>query len=559
METQILHAVFMQAPVAICILEGPHHTFTFANPAYVALVGDRAVMGQALFDALPELKGQGFDTLLQQVMETGEPFVGNEVRVRLDRGGTGQPVDRFINFVCSPKQDDDGRVDGVLVSAFDVTEQVQARRKVELLADELRQSEERLRRVVDASGTGTWELDLVTGVLTADARHRQLRGYPPEGPLTMAAGLSGVHPTDREPVERAVRIARTGENGGRFHAEFRVPTGGDPEHRWLEIRGQALFDADGRGARLVGTSVDASDRKRAEELREKLLAQLQSSEQGFRTVSEAIPQQVWTANPNGALDFVNQRVLDYFAASKEQVLGAGWQAVIHPDDLPDCVQRWTRSLVTGDEYEVEFRLLRFDGAYRWHLGRALPLRDADGAIVKWFGTNTDFDDAKRIREELKQRTEFEQHLAGIVSHDLRNPLHVIAMGAIALRRHAHLDETTARIVERIHSSTERATRMIRDLLDFTQARLGGGIRISPRAINLHEILTAELDELAASHPTREVSRPARGRRTRPLGRRSDRSGGAEPGLERAQVQPRVQPGAGGHPRRGPVGIDLGAQ
>ncbi len=105
---------------------------------------------------------------------------------------------------------------------------------------------------------------------------------------------------------------------------------------------------------------------------------LHHSEESFRTLAEAIPQQVWTALPSGALDFVNQRVLDYFEATEAQVLGAGWQAVLHPDDLTGSLERWSRSIATGEEYEVEFRLRRSDGAYRWHLGRARASRNARG-------------------------------------------------------------------------------------------------------------------------------------------------------------------------------------
>lgn len=232
----------------------------------------------------------------------------------------------------------------------------------------------------------------------------------------------------------------------------------------------------------------------------------QAEHQRFdRTLSEAIPQQVWTSDPRGALDFVNRRVLDYFQASSDQILGAGWQDVIHPEDLPGCVERWTHSLSTGDEYEVEFRLRRADGAYRWHLGRALPLRDAAGQIVKWFGTNTDIDEIKKIREELTRRTEFEQHLLGIVSHDLRNPLNAVVLSAGVLRRRHDLDERAMKTVERIQSASARASRMISDLLDFTQARMGGGIPIVRQPASLTDLTRTALDEMEAGHPGREIA------------------------------------------------------
>ena len=110
--------------------------------------------------------------------------------------------------------------------------------------------------------------------------------------------------------------------------------------------------------------------------------------------------QVWTATPDGRLDYTNNRTLEYFGLALEQVLDEGWQTAVHPHDLPGCVERWTHSLRTGEYYEVEFRLRRHDGEYRWHLARATAGLDASGKIINWFGTNTDIDDKKVAEEKL---------------------------------------------------------------------------------------------------------------------------------------------------------------
>ena len=153
-----------------------------------------------------------------------------------------------------------------------------------------------------------------------------------------------------------------------------------------DISEQQLAEA--QTARLVG---ERKARAEAERSREALRA----SEARYRFLAESIPVQIWTAQPSGALDYVSQRVADYFGTSVEQVLGEGWQNVVHADDLPSVVERWTHSLTTGTPYQVEFRLRGADGSYRWHLGRALPQLDADGGVVQWFGTNTDIEDQRR--------------------------------------------------------------------------------------------------------------------------------------------------------------------
>ncbi|MDQ2666774.1 MAG: PAS domain S-box protein [Gemmatimonadota bacterium] len=146
--------------------------------------------------------------------------------------------------------------------------------------------------------------------------------------------------------------------------------------------------AETQTARLNGEREARAEAERAREA-------LRVSEARYRFLAEMIPVQIWTAKPDGSLDYVSQRVADYFGISVEQVLGEGWQNVIHPDDLPDVGKRWIASLHTGDPYEVEFRLRAADGGYRWYLGRALAQRDEHGNIVQWFGTNTDINDQKR--------------------------------------------------------------------------------------------------------------------------------------------------------------------
>jgi PAS domain S-box-containing protein len=169
------------------------------------------------------------------------------------------------------------------------------------------------------------------------------------------------------------------------------------------------------GRRVTGVVVtfrDISDQQRAEEQTTRLGRErearaeaeqareaLRASEARYRFLAEAIPVQIWTATPDGALDYVTQRVADYFGASTEQVLGEGWQNLIHPDDVPSAVERWTDSLETGKPYEVEFRLRGADGTYRWHIARALPQLDTAGKVVRWFGTNTDIEAQKRLQRQ----------------------------------------------------------------------------------------------------------------------------------------------------------------
>ncbi|HEX5801299.1 MAG TPA: ATP-binding protein [Gaiellaceae bacterium] len=144
-------------------------------------------------------------------------------------------------------------------------------------------------------------------------------------------------------------------------------------------------------------------RRHEELLREQEVAALErESEQRYRFLGDSIPQQVWTAGPDGRLDYVNERVLDYFGRTFDEMIGWGWSELVHPEDLPECLERWSESVRTGDQYEYEFRLRGAeDDGYRWHLTRAVPMRGDDGEIVTWFGTNTDIEDRRRTEDRQR--------------------------------------------------------------------------------------------------------------------------------------------------------------
>ena len=350
--------------------------------------------------------------------------------------------------------------------------------------------------------------------------HRAILGKSVRDALPELAGRGFLEPVARvyetgEPfVGRGVRVLLQGtpDRAPTDGAPTdRAPTDGALEEAFVDFVYQPIRDAQGHVCGVFLSGNDITPHRRAELEREALLererqarARAEAAEKEHRFLAEAIPQQVWTSRPDGALDFVSQPVADYFGQKQEDILGAGWQNVIHPDDLQGCIEAWTRALQTGETYEIEFRLRRHDGEFRWHLGRAHALRDATGTIVRWYGTNTDIDDARRVRDQLHDRTQFEQQLIGIVAHDLRNPLAGIGLSASLLLRRGQLDPQQGQVVGRIASMSDRATRLIRDFLDFSQARSVGRIPIAPKPANLRELTRSAVDEVQLSHPEREA-------------------------------------------------------
>src|SRR6266478_5380360 len=130
-------------------------------------------------------------------------------------------------------------------------------------------------------------------------------------------------------------------------------------------------------------------------------SELRRSERELRDVIDTIPALVWSALPDGSNTYVNKRFVEYTGSSAEQTAGSGWQALIHPDDLERHARKWMEAVATGKPHENEVRSRRSDGQYRWQLDRAVPLRDEDGNIVKWYGVTTEIEDRKRADEALQ--------------------------------------------------------------------------------------------------------------------------------------------------------------
>ncbi len=240
----------------------------------------------------------------------------------------------------------------------------------------------------------------------------------------------------------------------------------------LSTRPHAFDDDDARFLQSAANVLAAAiERRQAEDERERLLAreeealaEAEINAARFRALADAMPQIVWTANPDGRLDYYNQRWFDYTGLTLAQTEGWGWQPVLHPDDVQRCVERWSAAVASGEPYEIEYRFRRgADGAYRWHLGRALPVHDALGQIVKWFGTCTDIDDQKRLADELRaSRDQLRALFAGvhdaIVMRDARGRLVLANEAAAQLYGwpdlHTFLAGSTGEQLSRIRVSDE---------------------------------------------------------------------------------------------------------
>jgi PAS domain S-box-containing protein len=180
-------------------------------------------------------------------------------------------------------------------------------------------------------------------------------------------------------------------SGGSDRFSFEYPCHSPDQKRWFLLSVTKL-DHDTEG--LVVSHTDITERKRIEE-------DLRTSDHRFRELADAIPQIVWIAGPDGGLTHLNAKANEYTNIAIDDLTGWSWERVIHPEDLQNAIDLWTETLKTGTPRDCEFRILRGDGQYRWHISRQVPSRNPDGVIVSWYGTSTDIEDLKQSSRALE--------------------------------------------------------------------------------------------------------------------------------------------------------------
>jgi PAS domain S-box-containing protein len=240
--------------------------------------------------------------------------------------------------------------------------------------------------------------------------------------------------------------------------------------------------------------------------RERVEAALRASEQEFRVLLESLPQMVWIADRDGEIVEFNDRWYEVTGISRGASTGSEWIEQLHPDDVAVAEDRWAEAVRTQTSFDIECRLRRADGSYLWMLGRAHPLRDESGAVVKWLGTGTDIDDLKRAEAQMlrAQRMESIGTLAGGIAHDLNNLLAPISIGA-GLLQASELDDESRRVVELMAASAQRGAELIRRVLSFARGIEGVRSKVDLRAVleAMHAIVTTTFPkriEIAAHVP-----------------------------------------------------------
>jgi PAS domain S-box-containing protein len=256
-EREHLRSLFNQSPGFVAVIMGPRHVFELVNEAYYQLVGHRELIGKALWDALPEVAGQGIEEILDGVYTTGEPWRSRALPFAVQRERNGPIVQRYVDLVYQPYKDQHGTTIGIFAQGYDVTDVVEAQAAK-------RESDERLRDGMDATKMAVWDWNFATGEMVNSENITLVLGV---APATIGSARQYIHPEDRDRLAAAHDRARNGAGSYQEVIRFNRPDNG--KQIWLDSRGKVQYDSDGHPVGMRGVTVDVTERYQAElELRE---------------------------------------------------------------------------------------------------------------------------------------------------------------------------------------------------------------------------------------------------------------------------------------------------
>lgn len=419
----------------------------------------------------------------------GEEVTNYEETIVFDDGSSAVLVGN-----ARPLFDARGEPRGAVASFIDITE----RRRVEA---EVRAGEERYRTLFEAMDEGFCIIEFI------DGPHGPLSDYVHVEANAAYAKNAGIPDVVGQKVREMVPAEADGwvdlyrtvlESGQPIRFEKELEATG----RWLEL---AAFRVEPRSRNQVAVLFkDLTERKRAE-------VALRNSEENFRTLARVMPNQAWTAKPDGMLDWFNARVYDFSGAEPGSLDGEGWVGLVHPEDVPRAAARWAEAVRTGETYEAEFRLRRADGAWRWHIARAVAVTDGAGNLTRWIGTNTDIHDQKEITETLEQRVkertsqlmqaeealrqsqkmEAVGQLTGGIAHDFNNLLGGISGSLELLEKRISEGrlEGVQRYITSAQEASRRAASLTQRLLAFSRRQT-----LDPKPLDANK-LVAGIEDL----------------------------------------------------------------
>ncbi|MET0859211.1 MAG: PAS domain-containing protein, partial [Telluria sp.] len=457
-------------------------------------IGERAeheVLGRSHLDVWPEAAGSELDILYRRVAQTGVP-------ANLEYQHTfpsGRQV--WLELRCHP-----WLAGGLAVFVRDISERKRSEedllageRAAHQAAEQAESERRRLDALLDAVPVGIALCDTEGKLIRTNHANRRLWGEA----LPLSANVdeyeafkgwwadgSARHGQRLAPHEWALARVLRGEEAPNDVVSIE-PFGAPGVRRTIVLSAAPVRDGQGRIVGGVVAQVDITAREAAEHA-------LRESEAKFRTITNAMPQMVFSALPDGYHDYFNRQWYEFTGVPEGSSDGSRWAEAFHPEDRKRAWGQWGRSMASGEPYEIEMRVRHRSGQYRWILARALPIRNEADAIVRWMGAGTDIHDQKLTQEALRVADRRKDEFLAMLAHELRNPLAPISAGADLLRLVPANEARVRQISELISRQVKHMTGLVDDLMDVSRVTRGL-VTLDKEMLDARHIVTDAVEQV----------------------------------------------------------------
>lgn len=454
----------------------------FYNDAYRPSLGNNGkhpnILGERAEDYWQEI-WHIIKPLIDQVLTTGQPSWAEDQLIPIFRNSTIEDV--YWTFSYSAVFDENYKAAGVFVTCYETTEKVKAFKNLE-------QREKQLAFTIDAAELGTWDLDPKTNRFIANDRLKKWFGLEPQKEIELSRALERIVEEDRRRVVEAIEKALDPASGGNYEVEYAIINPEDNKKRFVVAKGKLLYDDKGEAYRFSGTLEDITREKNDK-------ARLEEMKDRFETMANNIPNLSWIANSDGWIFWYNQRWYEYTGTTPKEMEGWGWKSVHDPNLLPEVLDKWQHSIISGQAFEMVFPLKGADNIFRPFLTRIVPIKNQQGEIIRWIGTNTDI-------TKQKEAEKMKENFLSMASHELKTPLTTIkAYAEVMQTLLENGDKQLLNMSTTIVKQTGKLSQIITDLLEVHKLQ-NDKIEIKKEVFSLNELLmelTVDMTQIINSH------------------------------------------------------------
>ncbi len=388
---QYLNSI-LQSPVAKCIFLGKNHIISIVNELMLNLLSRKPeqLLNKNIFEAIPELANQGFESILDDVYNTGQKFRSEELSVNLIRNGKMETI--FVSVVMVPLRETNGTIKGINAIATEVTYHVKLRKKVE-------ESEKQFKQLANSLPELVWATDAEGNQTFASEKWQEFTGIDPYDTVSFE---KITHPDDIPIVMEKWNSCL--KSGKIYSVELRFKNK-EGVYNWFHGRGEPIKDKDGNIIKWIGSFTNIHDQKKAEDFLINAYNKIDESEKRFRKIANEAPVFIWMAGNDKKRIFFNTAWLNFTGCTIEDEIGKGWTNNVHEDDIASCLNCYDTAFEKREEFSIEYRLKRFDGEYRWISDKGIPRYTTEGEFEGYIGACSDIDDRKQHETRLKEEDE----------------------------------------------------------------------------------------------------------------------------------------------------------